>query len=162
MVEDLVAQLMNTVDMFCWCLASVLQMLQCPIINKCLSKWDIVWGEFLLSFIADAACLWVHVLYHNSDLFLLQSLLIINLCLKLLICNKLSNLKMHLPVLCRAHCHNSWVFPTPEGIYLHNVLKRMEASSFCSWNQISSWEPGDLGSVLIFSLATTSRFSLLE
>lgn len=161
MVEELVSQPVNTVDVFWWCLASVLQMLQYPTINKCLSKWDIVRGGFLLPFIADASCLWVHVLYCNGDLFLLQSLPVINICLKLIICNKLNILKMCLHVFRRPHCH-IWVFPTAEGIYLYSVLRRTETSSFCSWNQISPCNPGDLGSLLIFFPATTSWFSLLE
>lgn len=162
MVEELVSQPVNTVHIFWWCLASVLQMLQCPATNKCLSKWDIVRGGFLLPFIADASCSWVHVLYCNGHLFLLQSLPVINICLKLIICNKLNILKMPLPVLCRAHCHNTWVFRPAEEIYLYSVLKRTEISLFCSLNQISSCKPGDLESVLIFSPATASWFSLLE
>lgn len=49
----------------------------------------------------------MQVLYCNSNLFLLQSLLIINLLyLKLIICNKLDNLKRYLLILCKAHCLN--------------------------------------------------------
>jgi len=66
-------------------------------------KRYLVRGAFLLPFVADTACLWVHMLYCNSDLFLLQSLLIMNLLyLKSIICSELEKLNMCLPVLCRS------------------------------------------------------------